>query len=171
MALNVSTGTPGDLAPALGAFPANHKYFVSEFIMIANPELVYSMFGTSATIPQNNSNIIVYNKVNKLGTLEATPLTEGVTPVEQQFQLVRLEKAINNIPCDHILLAIDACYSGTFDEQIALSRGKIGFRPGETISSRDLMIQRMLKHKSRLYLTSGGKERTPDGRVHSPFTT
>ncbi len=94
MALNVSTGTLGDLNPALGAFPANHAYYVREFIMIANPELVYDMFGTPKDIPRNNSNRITFNKVLKLATLESSPLTEGVTPTEQQFQLARIEKAV-----------------------------------------------------------------------------
>jgi len=95
MALNVSTGTIGDAAPAAGAFPANHKYYVAEFIRIANPEAVYDMFGTPANISPNNSNTIVFNKVAKLSTLEGTTLTEGTTPTEQQFTMTRLEKAID----------------------------------------------------------------------------
>ena len=35
----------------------------------------------------------------------------------------RLERMIDNIPCEHIFLALDACFSGTFDEDIALIRG------------------------------------------------
>ena len=95
MALNDSGGTIGDLAPALGKFPANHAYYVREFIMIAKPELVYDMFGTPKDIPRNSSNVITFNKVLKLATLENTPLSEGISPVEQQFQLARLNKAIN----------------------------------------------------------------------------
>lgn len=82
----------------------------------------------------------------------------------------RLERAINNIPCNHILLAIDACYSGTFDEAIALSKGKPGNRPSGKNNARQKFIEKVLAYKSRLYLTSGGKERTPDGKNHSPFT-
>lgn len=79
----------------------------------------------------------------------------------------RLSDMINNIPCSHILVAIDACYSGTFDKAIARSKG----RPGETSMTQTRnFATRRLKHKSRLYLTSGGKERTPDGIDHSPFT-
>ncbi|GJM35616.1 MAG: hypothetical protein DHS20C18_46170 [Saprospiraceae bacterium] len=81
----------------------------------------------------------------------------------------RLERIVDNIPCKHILLAIDACYSGTFDEDIALSKS----RPSQDLGKLDevnLFVQRQLKHHSRLYLTSGGKERTPDGQNYSPFT-
>ena len=83
----------------------------------------------------------------------------------------RLERIVDNLPCSHILLAIDACFSGTFDEQIALDRGRIGQRPGlQDQNEAEQFIRRKLKHRSRLYLTSGGKERTPDGQRHSPFT-
>ena len=97
MALNIGVDglTIGDAAPALGAFPANHKYYVTEFIMIANPELVYDQFGTPSNISNNSSNTIVFNKVLKLATTEGSPLSEGVTPTEQQFQMIRLEKAVD----------------------------------------------------------------------------
>jgi len=95
MALNSSTGTLGDAAPALGAFPANHSYFVKEFIEIAAPEALYDMFGNSRAIPKNNSNSISYNKVAKLATLEGTALTEGVTPTEQQLTLTRISKTVD----------------------------------------------------------------------------
>ena len=80
----------------------------------------------------------------------------------------RLERIVDNIPCNHILLAIDACYSGTFDEDIALERS----RPTGSMADmgNELFIQRSLKPRSRLYITSGGKERTTDGRNYSPFT-
>ncbi len=83
----------------------------------------------------------------------------------------RLENAVDFIPCRHIMLAIDACYSGTFDEAIAMMKG----RPSGDLNDlakmgREVFIKRVLRVKSRLYLTSGGKERTPDGTIHSPFT-
>ena len=80
----------------------------------------------------------------------------------------RLERAITTIPCRHILLAIDACFSGTFDDELALDKDMN--RPGENESARQRFIERTLSYPSRLYLTSGGKERTSDGVEHSPFT-
>ncbi|NJO01890.1 MAG: SUMF1/EgtB/PvdO family nonheme iron enzyme [Bacteroidia bacterium] len=79
----------------------------------------------------------------------------------------RLATLIDAIPCQHTLVAIDACYSGTFANQFR--GGGRGDRPGE--NKRIAWIQSQLKHKSRLFLTSGGKERTSDGIYHSPFTT
>ncbi len=84
----------------------------------------------------------------------------------------RLEKAINTIPCQHILLAIDACYSGTFDESIAQMKGsRTNFSRKKDQLPTHFFVEQLLKHKSRLYFTSGGKERTPDGLKHSPFVT
>lgn len=72
----------------------------------------------------------------------------------------RLRDIIARIPCKHILVAIDACYSGAFSRQIAIGRAE------------DPVLQhvsRNMAYKSRLFLTSGGKERTSDGTDHSPF--
>ena len=84
----------------------------------------------------------------------------------------RLKKAIDNIPCNHILVIIDACYSGSFQEKIIVSRSKPLRRPGETDKFyRDRCIAEMLRPNTRLYFTSGGKEeRTSDGLNHSPLT-
>ena len=78
-----------------------------------------------------------------------------------------LRNIINNIDCQHILVIMDACFSGTFDPLIAR-------RGDEEIydeTNRDEFINRKLKYKTRLYITSGGKEYVPDGRpnAHSPF--
>lgn len=83
----------------------------------------------------------------------------------------RLERMVDNIPCKHIFLAIDACFSGTFDEAIALNRGPAFSRPGANQQDEVAQfVSRKLAYQSRLYLTSGGKERTPDGKVYSPYT-
>ena len=72
---------------------------------------------------------------------------------------------INNISCNHILVVIDACYSGTFDFEIA-TRGVTFERPDE-LSPVEKMLQEHKTRKTRLYLTSGAKEKTPD---NSEFT-
>lgn len=79
-----------------------------------------------------------------------------------------LRTLVNNIGCRHILLTLDVCFGGTFDQAIA-SRG--GNEEYGNIS-KDQFVLRKLKYKTRLYLTSGGKEYVPDGRpgYHSPFT-
>ena len=77
-----------------------------------------------------------------------------------------LRTIVNNIQCDHILLMMDVCFGGTFDPIIA-RRGEEGYQA----VNRDEFIYRKLQYKTRLYITSGGKEYVPDGRPgsHSPF--
>lgn len=79
-----------------------------------------------------------------------------------------LRTIINNIPCDHILLVMDVCFGGTFDPIIASrSRGSDIYAD----ISNEEFVSRKHKYKTRLYLTSGGKDYVPDGRpgYHSPF--
>lgn len=79
-----------------------------------------------------------------------------------------LRTIINNIPCRHIFLVMDVCFGGTFDPLIAQSeRGGVN----QFKLSREEFIAKKLRHTTRKYLTSGGKEYVPDGRPgrHSPF--
>lgn len=80
----------------------------------------------------------------------------------------RLRSIINNIPCEHIFLAMDVCFGGTFDQAIA-HRGLDDETYKE--ASQAEMVTRKLTYKTRRYLTSGGKEYVPDGRpgMNSPF--
>lgn len=65
---------------------------------------------------------------------------------------------LNTIPCEHMLLSLDACYSGTFGG----SRGaKPDKKPWETENDCSSKAAKALQYKSRLYVTSGGLERTP----------
>jgi formylglycine-generating enzyme required for sulfatase activity len=73
---------------------------------------------------------------------------------------LRLQRWIETLPCRHILLAIDACFSGTFDDDIAL-KGEPGKRPGQS-DWREQYISQTLQYRSRLFMASGAKVRTPD---------
>lgn len=65
---------------------------------------------------------------------------------------------IDRMTCEHIFLVMDTCYSGTFDERLAM-RGEAENLP-EMLSSED--IKRKLTYTTRWYLTSGAKEQVPD---------
>ncbi len=79
-----------------------------------------------------------------------------------------LRTMVNNIPCPHIFLIMDVCFGGTFDPLLAS-----GHRGADLYAnvSNDEFINRKMQYKTRIYLTSGGKEYVPDGRPgqHSPF--
>jgi len=78
----------------------------------------------------------------------------------------RLRSVINNIPCEHVFLAMDVCFGGTFDPVIAKERGGLY----EDATQAEFLI-RKLSYKTRKYLTSGGKTYVSDGVAgkHSPF--
>lgn len=79
-----------------------------------------------------------------------------------------LKTIVKNIPCKHILLVMDVCFGGTFDQAIATgARGKDIY---DNIDKENY-IERKMQYKTRLVITSGGKKYVPDGRPgqHSPF--
>ncbi len=97
-------------------------------------------------------------------TKESLPSDPGRTSYVRHSAL---RSSINNNPCEHILLVMDVCFGGTFDED--LGRGDdtdVSNQP-----SQSEIIMRKLQYKTRKYLTSGGKEYVSDGKSgdHSPF--
>ena len=78
-----------------------------------------------------------------------------------------LQRIIDSMRARHVLLVMDACYSGTFDRRMEDTRGS------ESYASFSLpeLFENKAKFKTRRYLTSGGKEYVPDGdpNRHSPF--
>ena len=68
-----------------------------------------------------------------------------------------LRALVARIPCDHILLVIDACYSGTFGG----SKAKPEEPASDTQSDCQRKIAASLSRKTRLYLSAGGKEKVP----------
>jgi hypothetical protein len=81
----------------------------------------------------------------------------------------RLRSIVNNIPAEHIFLAMDVCFGGTFDAVLASSRG--GAEEVYKEQNQAEFITRKLTYKTRRYLTSGGKTYVSDGipGKHSPF--
>jgi len=81
----------------------------------------------------------------------------------------RLRSVINNIPAEHIFLAMDVCFGGTFDQALASSRSLEEELYKE--QSQAEFLTRKLQYKTRKYITSGGKTYVSDGipGKHSPF--
>lgn len=65
---------------------------------------------------------------------------------------------IDRMSCKHIFLVMDTCYSGTFDERLAM-RGE-SENVSKSLSQAD--IQRIMTYTTRRYLTSGANEQVPD---------
>jgi hypothetical protein len=82
-----------------------------------------------------------------------------------------LRTTIDNNPSKHIFLTMDVCFGGTFDQAIA-KRGDDRDQMYADIPQAEY-ISKKLKFKTRMYMTSGGKQYVPDGRPgkHSPFAS
>jgi tetratricopeptide (TPR) repeat protein len=72
---------------------------------------------------------------------------------------------VDNIKCNHILVMLDICFAGTFDP-IVKRRGN-----EDAGIAREEFVTRKLQYKTRMYITSAGKEYVSDGipGQHSPF--
>jgi hypothetical protein len=109
-----------------------------------------------------------FDEVTKTGYIVTSDSEKGDEIKETYLSHSVLRDQINNIPCKHVLLTMDACFGGTFDPVIA----KAGSRGEDDYElTKPEFVKRKLRFKTRLYLTSGGKEYVPDGRPgsHSPF--
>ncbi|MBV9241887.1 MAG: caspase family protein [Acidobacteria bacterium] len=81
----------------------------------------------------------------------------------------KLRDVLNSIKCNHILVVLDACFSGTFGERTFRGPSGSGY---QDLTNRQ-MIGRIMQFRTRLSLTSGGNEYVPDGTPgqHSPFAS
>jgi len=108
-----------------------------------------------------------FSESTKEGFIVPRDGKQNDTYQDSYFPHDRLKKAVDAIPCNHILLAIDACFSGTLDDRIAQRNdGKPVFPKLASSGSGELLlnsfVEEQLKYKTRFYITSGGKEQTPD---------
>jgi hypothetical protein len=111
----------------------------------------------------------IYDEVFKEGYIISKDSESNDLARTSYLSHSNLRTMVNNIPCNHILLVMDVCFGGTFDPIVAA-----GHRGAEDIYddvSKAEFVKRKMRYKTRLYLTSGGKEYVPDGRPgqHSPF--
>ena len=109
-----------------------------------------------------------FDEVFKAGYLVFKDTKVSDETKETYFAHTSLRDYLETIPCNHVFLVMDACFGGTFDQQLA----KRGEEDGVyQVESQDEFIERKLQYKTRKFITSGGKEYVADGRPnqHSPF--
>lgn len=153
------------------------NYFV-ETELVLNPTLneTIEKIRTYAKLDYHeNDNLLIffaghgmYDEVFKEGYVISRDSKSDDVAKTSYLSHSNLRTMVNNIPCNHILLVMDVCFGGTFDPLIA---AKSRAADMYTEVTDEEFIQRKKKYKTRLYLTSGGKEYVPDGRPghHSPF--
>ncbi len=80
-----------------------------------------------------------------------------------QANFAGLKNLLEAVPCQHVLLVLDTCFSGTFDDRVA--------RRGLRVVEDQPGLRGQLRYRTRQYVASVGKESASDGRPgeHSPF--
>jgi len=165
-----------DISTVENELKINYNFITEKFINFTKNE-VYSTLRKYAQIQFNDDDQLFiffaghgkFDEVFKEGFLVARDSKRDDENNDSYISHSILKQRIDNIPCRHIFLVIDACFGGALDPVIAQSDSR-----GENIYSeitKPEFIKRKLKFKTRKYLTSGGKEYVPDGRPgeHSPF--
>ena len=101
-----------------------------------------------------------FNEVFQQGyfVLQDTKLPQDDPTMGSYLSHSEFRDIVDSMSCKHILLALDTCYSGTFDKRIR-TRGELNDLQ-EELTRED--ITRKLRYTTRRYLTSGGKEQVPD---------
>ncbi|MBL7855395.1 MAG: caspase family protein [Cyclobacteriaceae bacterium] len=111
-----------------------------------------------------------FDEVFTDGYLVCTNSKKNDIARETYISFSDLRTILSNIPSNHLFLAMDVCYGGTFDQSIARGTDRSTDDLYAEVNTTEFLA-RKLQFKTRKYLTSGGKEYVPDGRPgeHSPF--
>lgn len=162
-------------ATTIGTELKEHYGFIAELVTNPTQQEIYSNLKSYARKTYHDEDQLFifiaghgdYDEVFKEGYLVASNSLKNDDSKTTYISHSNLRTIINNIPCKHIFLVIDACFGGTFDPVMASRGTEVEYHEVEN----SLFIKRKLQYKTRLYLTSGGKEYVPDGRPgkHSPF--
>lgn len=112
-----------------------------------------------------------FDEIGKDGYIVAKDSKMNDETFETYVPFSVLRTTIDNNPSKHIFLTMDVCFGGTFDQAIA-KRGDDRDQMYSDIPQNEY-ISKKLKFKTRMYMTSGGKQYVPDGRPgkHSPFAS
>lgn len=156
------------------------KYYGFKVDLVTNAtteEIMYKIreYGKKSYLPYDQLLIFFaghgqYDDVYKEGYIVGKNSKKSDVTKSTYLAHSQLRNAIENIPTEHTLLVMDACFGGTFDPLISKASSRGGESVYDEISQNEY-IKRKLRIKTRQYITSGGKEYVPDGvaGMHSPF--
>ena len=129
---------------------------------------------------KENDQLIIY--IAGHGDFDAGLLDDGfivctdsksplVDPLRNTYiQHTKLKKMINKIPAKQILVLLDICHGGVFDDAVL---GKQRDNPAAGITNRNVLelLKDKAQYTTRKVLSSVGKESAFDGKAgkHSPF--
>ena len=168
-----------DATEVAGALKSYYDYSVT---LLKDPPMdtVYNAISEYYKTLRENDQLIIY--IAGHGDFDAGLLDDGfivctdskspeIDPLRNSYiQHTKLKKMINKIPAKQILVLLDICHGGVFDDAVL---GRQRDNPTSAITNRNVL--ELLKDKSELttrkVLSSVGKESAFDGKAgkHSPF--
>jgi len=154
-------------------------------------------YGRNRTYPNPDDQLFIffaghgsYNDYFGQGFLIAKDSPRVILDDSYVYTHALLRRLVDNIPCNHIFLVVDACFGGTIDERVSQRKQETATirtmdqHQLESVNGPQVVdildraescdfITRKMQRRTRQLMTSGGKEYVPDGTpgANSPFTT
>jgi ABC-type uncharacterized transport system substrate-binding protein len=156
-----------------------HDRYGFDTIIVRNPELInleknlrvlsQATFGESDQLFIFFSGHGFFYEETKEGFIVAKDSEDDYTTT--YFPFSRLADMLTKQPCKHIFLVLDVCYSGTFFNTIATKGELTADSKGAEIITGDYntSLLNASEYRTRMVMTSSGKEMVSDGVAHSPF--
>jgi hypothetical protein len=102
----------------------------------------------------------------------ANSATYTADPFKKTYmKYAEFQKIINQFRARNIFVMLDVCFGGTFDARIAQQAFRTKGQDVYAALDNNSFLSEKLRFRSRIYMTSGGKNVVPDGydKLHSPF--
>jgi len=154
----------------------NSKYGFDTTI-ICNPTLAEIETSLKSSITrkyQDNDQLLVFfaghgffDKITQEGFIVAKDSKGDQNSTYLSYS--NLNALLSRHPCKHIFLIIDVCHGGTFFPAVAMRGTDINELDDKYVDMYE--INKKLENKSRIVITSAGKESVSDGIDHSPFVS
>lgn len=160
----------------------NYGFNIDTLINPSADEILLKLNEYTRQFPYNthlekNDHLLIYisshgilDKESALGYL-VTKESKADDPIFRSYlSWADLQSRINKLGFKHILVMIDACYGGTFDQNLLADEIRAG-SPYDKPSDH-VYIEGKLKLRTRKYIASGGAVPVSDGLkgTYSPFT-
>lgn len=115
-----------------------------------------------------------FDKLEKRGTFVPHGYDAGA-PKGGAMDLADLRRSVEAVDCSHLLLAIDACYSGLIMTATSLDLNSLEYGGPDNLAetfeeARQMRILELLEDPAKILITSTVDEASSDGGDHSPFT-
>ena len=140
------TGTNQDLSPEMKTF------YDRALLKCAEPNLVHDQFGQKRPIPKGNGKTIEFRKFSSLPK-SLTPLTEGVTPVGQKYNVTAITATVQQYGA--YIAVSDMLQLTAFDNNMAEITRILGSQAGRT---SDTLTREVLAAGTNVIYADKGKD-------------